>query len=90
MQNGSKLGHMKHQENVPEKSTWKMGNKIGKLRSHTSNNMAYCRMLSKRGVPKASSAVHGPVGPIFCPNDKANIITDCLENQFRAHDLRDC
>jgi hypothetical protein len=29
------------------------------------------------------------LGPIFYPVDKASIITDCLENQFRAHELCD-
>jgi hypothetical protein len=43
--------------------------------------------LTKRGGPKAPSAIHGPLGPIFCPIDKANIIADCLEYQFRAHDM---
>jgi hypothetical protein len=47
------------------------------------------KALSKRVGPKEPSAIHGPLGPIFCPIDKANIIVDCLENQFRAHDLCD-
>jgi hypothetical protein len=42
--------------------------------------------LSKRDGPKASSAIHDPLGPIFYPINKANIIANCLENQFRAHD----
>jgi hypothetical protein len=33
MQNGSKLGHLKY-ENGPEKSTWKMGNKVREVQSH--------------------------------------------------------
>jgi hypothetical protein len=45
--------------------------------------------LSKRGGKKAPSANHGTLGPIFYLIDKANIIADCLENQFRAHDLCD-
>jgi hypothetical protein len=40
--------------------------------------------------PKAPSAIHGPLGPIFYPIDKANIIGDTLGSQFRAHDLCDC
>jgi hypothetical protein len=48
------------------------------------------KSFSKRGGPKAPSAIHGPFSPIFYPIDKANIFTDCLENQFRVHDLRDC
>jgi hypothetical protein len=33
--------------------------------------------------------VHGPLGPIFYPINKANIIADFLENQFRVHGLCD-
>jgi hypothetical protein len=45
------------------------------------------KSLSRRGGPKALSAIYGPLGSIFYPIDKPNIIADCLENQFRAHDL---
>jgi hypothetical protein len=48
------------------------------------------KSLTKSGGPKASSAIHGPLGHIFYPIDKANIIADCLENQFTVHDLCDC
>jgi hypothetical protein len=44
------------------------------------------KYLTKRGGLKAPSAIHGPLGPIFYTTDKANIIADCLENQFRVHD----
>jgi hypothetical protein len=47
------------------------------------------KSLTKRGGPKAPAATHGPLGPSFHPIDKVNIITDCLENQFRANDLCD-
>jgi hypothetical protein len=50
----------------------------------------FAKSLSKRGGPKAPSAIHGPLGSIFYPINKANIITDCLENQFRVPDLCDC
>jgi hypothetical protein len=60
----------------------KMGNKFGKLQSNTSSNMAYCK------IP--STAIHGPLNPIFYPLDKANIIAYFLENQFRGHDLCNC
>jgi hypothetical protein len=39
---------------------------------------------------KTQSANHDPLGSVFYSNYKANIIADCLENQFRAHDLFDC
>jgi hypothetical protein len=48
------------------------------------------KSCSERGGPKAPSAIHGPLGPMFYPNDKANIIADSLENEFRAHYLCDC
>jgi hypothetical protein len=48
------------------------------------------KALSKRGGPKAPSAIHGPLGPIFFLIGNANIIADCLENQFRSHELCDC
>jgi hypothetical protein len=35
------------------------------------------------------SAIHGLLGPIFHPNDKANMIANCLQNQFRSHELCD-
>jgi hypothetical protein len=49
-----------------------MGNKIGKLPSHNPSNMVYCKSLSKNVGSKAPSAIHGPLGPIFYPDDKAN------------------
>jgi hypothetical protein len=45
------------------------------------------KSLTKRGGPKAPSADHGLLGPIFCSVDKINIIADCLENQFTAYDV---
>jgi hypothetical protein len=48
------------------------------------------KFLTNRGAPKALSAIRGPLGPIFCAVNKANIIANCLENQFRVHDLCDC
>jgi hypothetical protein len=48
------------------------------------------KSLTKRGQPKAPSPIYGPLGPILYAIDKANIIADCLENQFRARDLCDC
>jgi hypothetical protein len=42
--------------------------------------------LMKRDGPKAPTAVHGPLG---ITNMKASVITDCLINQFKSHDLCD-
>jgi hypothetical protein len=43
----------------------------------------------KRNGPKAPSAVHGLLGITYYPNEKANLIADCLEIQFTSHDLYD-
>jgi hypothetical protein len=45
------------------------------------------KSLTKTGGPKAPTAIHGPVGPLFYPTDKANAIADCLQDQFTAHNL---
>jgi hypothetical protein len=45
------------------------------------------KSLTKRGGPKAQSAIHVPIGPLFYPFDKANAIADSLDNQFTVHDL---
>jgi hypothetical protein len=67
-----------------------MGNRVDELRSHTSNNISFAKCLSKRGGPRASPAIHDLLGLTFYSIDEVNIIADCLENQFRAHDLCDC
>jgi hypothetical protein len=45
--------------------------------------------LTRRGGPKAPTAIHSPSGPIFYPIDKANVIANYLENQFTPHELCD-
>jgi hypothetical protein len=48
------------------------------------------KSLSKSCGSKVPSAFQGPLGPILYPIDRINIIADCLEDQFRGHDLYDC
>jgi hypothetical protein len=43
----------------------------------------------RRAEPKAPTAVHGPLGITYQPDEKANVITDYLEIQFTSHDLSD-
>jgi hypothetical protein len=43
----------------------------------------------KRDGPKALTAVHGPLGITYPPNEKAKVTADCLENRFTSHDLCD-
>jgi hypothetical protein len=47
------------------------------------------KSLMKRDGPKAPTAVYDPLGAIYHPNEKANAIAHCLENQFTSHDLCD-
>jgi hypothetical protein len=47
------------------------------------------KSLTKRGGPKAPTAIHGPLGPAFYPNEKANVTANCLENLFTPHKLCD-
>jgi hypothetical protein len=39
--------------------------------------------------PKAPTAVRGPLGITYHPNEKANVIADCLYIQFTSHELCD-
>jgi hypothetical protein len=44
-------------------------------------------LLTKSSGPKAPSEIYDPIGPIFYPIDKANIIVDCLGKKFGVHDM---
>jgi hypothetical protein len=45
------------------------------------------KSLDNRDGPRAPTAIHGLLGLKYHPEDKANAIADCLENQFTLHDL---
>jgi hypothetical protein len=47
------------------------------------------KSLMKRDGAKKPTAIQGPSGITFHTLEKANAITDCLENQFTLHDLCD-
>jgi hypothetical protein len=47
------------------------------------------KSLMKRDGSKAPTAVRGPLEITYHPNEKANAIADCLENNFTSHDLCD-
>jgi hypothetical protein len=83
--NSSKLDHSKYHENGLEKI-------INLVNCEVTFQAIWpiAKSLIKRGGQKAPSTIHDPSGRIFYPVNKANIFTDCLENQFRAHDLCDC
>jgi hypothetical protein len=51
--------------------------------------MAYSETPHKKnGGPKAPFAIYDPLCPILYPNGEAEIIGDCLENQFTSNELR--
>jgi hypothetical protein len=43
------------------------------------------KSLTMRGEPKETTAIHGRLGPVFYPNEKANVIAIYLENLFTPH-----
>jgi hypothetical protein len=47
------------------------------------------KSLSNRDGPRAPTTLHGLLDLKYHPEDKANAIVDCLENQFTPHDLFD-
>jgi hypothetical protein len=47
------------------------------------------KSLTKSGEPKATTAIHGPLGTVFFPNEKANVIANYLENLFTPHSVFD-
>jgi hypothetical protein len=47
------------------------------------------KSLTERGGPKAPTAIHGPLGPAFCPREKAYVTANCLEILFTPHKLFD-
>jgi hypothetical protein len=47
------------------------------------------KSFMKKDGPKAPTTLFGPLGIRYHPNEKANMIVDCLENQFTSHDLCD-
>jgi hypothetical protein len=44
--------------------------------------MAHCKIPIKSDGPKAPTAIYDPLGFTFHPLEKANAISDCIENQF--------
>jgi hypothetical protein len=47
------------------------------------------KYLTKRREAKATTTIHGPLGPVFYPNKKANVIANYLENLFTQHKVCD-
>jgi hypothetical protein len=47
------------------------------------------KSFTKRGEPKATTAIHGLLGPVFYPNEKSNVIENYLENVITPHKVCD-
>jgi hypothetical protein len=45
------------------------------------------KSLTNRDGPRVPTAIHRPLGENYHPVDKANTIADCLENQYKPHNL---
>lgn len=65
-----------------------MENKNSKPRGHITI-WPTAKSLTNRGGPKAPYIIHGPLGPMFYPIDKTNIIADCFQKQFTPNELCD-
>jgi hypothetical protein len=47
------------------------------------------KYLTTRGGPKAPTAIHDHLGPVFYPNEKVNVIANYLEILFTPHKVCD-
>jgi hypothetical protein len=47
------------------------------------------KSLTKSSEQKATTAIHGPLGPVFYPNEKANVIAKYLDNLFKPNKVDD-
>jgi hypothetical protein len=63
--------------------------KVGKCEVTPQALWPIAKSHTERDGPNAPAAVHGPLGITYQPNEKANTIADCLQNQFTSHDLCD-
>jgi hypothetical protein len=61
--------------------------KVGNYEVSPQALLVIAKSLMNRDGPKAPATVYGPLGIIYHPNEKADVIADCLENQFTSHDL---
>jgi hypothetical protein len=63
--------------------------KIGNTEVNSQAIWPIAKYLLKRDEPREPTANHGSSGLTFYSSEKTNAIADCLENQFRHHDLCD-
>jgi hypothetical protein len=65
---------LKYQEKVQKRALEIWETKLANCEVIPQAIWPIAKSLSKRGGPKGPSAIHGPLCPIFCSIDKANII----------------
>jgi hypothetical protein len=75
--------------NGPEKITERWKTDLANCDITLQTVWPIAKSLTKRRGQKASCVMYGPIGPIFYPIDKANIIAGCLETSSER-DLCDC
>jgi hypothetical protein len=66
-----------------------VGNKIKYLWGYNSGSVGYCEIGYEKGFNKAPTVFHGVWRITYHPVKKANVMADCLENQFTSHELCD-
>jgi hypothetical protein len=90
MQSDKKTGSLETSGKWSGKNTLKLRDEVGKCQVTPQAIWSIAKYFSERGGPKALSAIHGSLCPIFYLIDVAKITADCFENQFRVHGLCDC
>jgi hypothetical protein len=60
-----------------------VGNQDRKLRVTPQAIRPTAISLAKRGGPKVTTAIHGPLDPVFYPNEKANVIANYYKTYSR-------
>jgi hypothetical protein len=63
--------------------------KVGICEDTPEDLWSIAKPLLKRVGSKAPTAIHGSLGIIYHPDEKANVTADYLENRFTFHDLWD-
>jgi hypothetical protein len=83
------LDHEDNQVITGKKALERWETKIGKTEVTPQALWPIAKSLLKRGGIRTPTAIHGSSGLKFHPSEKANATADCLETQFKPHDLCD-
>jgi hypothetical protein len=83
------LSRKNHQTNDLQKALERWETQLGNCEVTLQVIGPFAKSLTKTDRPKVPTAVRGPLGIIYHPNEKANAIEDCLEKKSISHDLCD-